>query len=275
MPLLSTNTKTRKLAATESGYRGTILNLAPAWEAGIVTSKGKKLSLCTSSVGSCRSACVGFVAGLHEFPKNQQIKREKTLYWWDRPGDFRAQLIHELRAFRHACRVANVHGIVRLNGGTDLAWWGDTHPEQPGKCACIPQEVPELQFVEYTAHAPTKVGFRDSDLPSNVRLTYSRKIATRDHVAAECLELGRPVAIVFTDGASTGPRVPRIRLPQTWSIGGVFAPVVDGDLHDLHSLTAAAQGISNGKYIVGLRAKTNSQARLRDMIRTGFAIVLK
>jgi len=275
MPLLSTNTKVRKLAAAEQQYRGTILNLAPAWEAGIVTSKGKKLSLCTSSVGSCRRSCVGFVAGQHALKSNQRIKRNKTLYWWDRPGDFRAQLIHELRAFRHACRVAGVYGIVRLNGGTDLEWWGDTHPEQLGECSRIPQELPELQFIEYTAHAPTKHGWRDSDLPPNVRLTYSRKTATRDHVAAECLDLGRPVAIVFTDGRSTGPRVPSIRLPRTWSIGGVSAPVVDGDLHDLHSLTAATQGISNGKYLVGLRAKTNNKARLRDMIRSGFAIVLE
>jgi len=273
MHLLSTNTKTQKLETT-GAYRGTILNLAPAYEAGIVTAAGKRLTLCDSSVASCRRACVGFVAGQHAMPRNQAIKREKTVYWWERPADFRAQLVYELRTFRHQCQKDGVRGIVRLNGGSDLPWWLDTHPEKIGDCSQIPQELPDLEFPEYTAHAPTRAGFRPEDLPANVKLTYSRKNATRDTVAADCLRIGRPVAIVFTDGKSTGRNVPLIRLPSSWTIGGVTAPVVDGDLHDMHRVTAAAQGITGGRYIVGLRAKTKSHARLADMIRTGFAVVV-
>ena len=273
--LLGGNAKTLKAATNTGGQLAEVgLSLASSTEAGIVLKTGKTFSACTSSTASCRTACTGFHGGNNALPSSQLAKVRKTLFFWHHPAAFRARLCSELHDFEQACKAAGAEPIVRLNLSTDLCWQGAPHPEAPGACDRIPQEFPRIKFGEYTAHAPTKAGWRPEDIPQNMVLTYSRKNSLRDRHAAQSLEIGRPVAIVFTDGVSCNRAAYRLTLPNSWTIGGQTAPVVDGDVHDAHWLTAAAQGISSGRYIVGLRAKNRSRAGIADMVRSGFAILI-
>lgn len=273
--LLSANIKTMKASANTGGKIEQIgLSLAAAHEAGIVLANGKQFSACTSSTAPCRAACTGFHGGNNSLPSAQKAKVEKTLFFWHHPQAFRARLCAELYDFQAWCREIGAQPIVRLNLSTDLPWHGTPHPERPGECDRIPQDFPDITFAEYTAHAPNRPGWRPEDVPPNVRLTYSRKNALRDRHAAESLDIGRPVAIVFTDGSSCNRKAYQLELPEEWSIGGVTAFVVDGDRHDAHWLTAAEQGIHSGRYIVGLRAKHRSRQGIADMLRSGFAVLI-
>ena len=271
--LLGRNIKTMKASSSTEGQIEQIgLSLAAAHEAGIQLKTGKIFSACPSSTKACREACTGFHGGNNSFPSAQEAKIRKTLFFWHYPEAFRARACSELFDFQEWCRQIGAEPVVRLNLSTDFWWHGSPHPEAPGACDRIPQEFPRITFGEYTAHAPTRPGWRPEDVPGNVRLTYSRKNALRDRHAAESLDIGRPVAVVFTDGISCNRAAYQLELPAEWTIGGVTAPVVDGDRHDAHWLTAAAQGISSGRYIVGLRAKNRSRAGIADMMRSGFAV---
>lgn len=273
--LLTQNAKTTKASANTGGRLAeTGLSLASSTEAGIQLKTGKTFSACTSSTAPCRVACTGYHGGQNALPSVQLAKVRKTLFFWNHPAAFRARLCAELYDFEQACQAIGAEPIVRLNLSTDLPWHAAPHPEQPGLCDCIPQEFPNITFGEYTAHAPTKAGWTADDIPQNLRLTYSRKNALRDRHAADSLEIGRPVAVVFTDGTSCNRAAYRLTLPDSWTIGGVTAPVVDGDIHDAHWLTAAQQGIFDGRYIVGLRAKNKSRKGIADMVRSGFAVLL-
>lgn len=273
--LLSVNIKTQKASSSTEGQLEQIgLSLAAAHEAGIQLKTGKQFSACPSSTAPCRAACTGFHGGQNSLPSAQQGKVRKTLFWWNHPAAFRARLCSELHDFEHWCREIGAQPIVRLNLSTDLPWHGSPHPEAPGACDRIPQDFPGIIFAEYTAHAPTKAGWTPEDVPGNVRLTYSRKNSLRDRHAAESLAIGRPVAIVFTDGVSCNRKAYQLELPTEWTIGGVSAPIVDGDRHDAHWLTAAEQGITDGRYIVGLRAKNRSKRGIADMLRSGFAVLI-
>lgn len=273
--LLSANIKTQKASANTEGQLEQIgLSLAAAHEAGIQLKTGKQFSACPSSTAPCRAACTGFHGGQNSLPSAQQSKVRKTLFWWNHPAAFRARLCSELYDFQEWSREIGAQPIVRLNLSTDLCWQGSPHPEAPGACDRIPQEFPGITFGEYTAHAPSRIGWRPDDIPQNMRVTYSRKNALRDRHAADSLEIGRPVAVVFTDGISCNRKAYQLTLPAEWTIGGQTAPVVDGDIHDAHWITAAAQGITNGRYIVGLRAKNRSRQGIADMLRSGFAILI-
>lgn len=273
--LLGKNIKTMKASSSTGGKIEQIgLSLAAAHEAGIQLKTGKIFSACPSSTAPCRAACTGFHGGQNSLPSVQKAKVAKTLFFWHHPQAFRARLCSELHDFEHWCRSIGAEPIVRLNLSTDLPWHASPHPERPGECDRIPQDFPGVIFAEYTAHAPSKAGWRPEDVPSNVRLTYSRKNALRDRHAAESLDIGRPVAIVFTDGSSCNRAAYRLTLPAEWTIGGVTAPIVDGDRHDAHWLTAAEQGITDGRYIVGLRAKHRSRQGIADMLKSGFAVLI-
>lgn len=273
--LLGGNIKTQKASANTEGQLEQIgLSLAAAHEAGIQLENGKIFSACPSSTAPCRAACTGFHGGQNSLPSAQQGKIAKTLFFWHHPQAFRARLCSELYDFQAWCRKIGAQPIVRLNLSTDLPWHGSPHPEATGACDRIPQDFPGITFGEYTAHAPSKAGWRPEDVPPNVRLTYSRKNSLRDRHAADSLEIGRPVAVVFTDGVSCNRKSYQLTLPEEWSIGGVTAPVVDGDKHDAHWLTAAKQGITDSRYIVGLRAKHRAKQGIADMVKSGFAVMI-
>lgn len=273
--LLGGNIKTMKASANTEGQLEQIgLSLAAAHEAGIQMKTGKQFSACPSSTAPCRKACTGFHGGNNSLPSAQKAKVAKTLFFWHHAAAFRARLCSELYDFQEWCRQIGAQPIVRLNLSTDLPWHGTPHPEAPGACDRIPQDFPEITFGEYTAHAPNRPGWTPEDVPPNVRLTYSRKNALRDRHAAESLAIGRPVAVVFTDGSSCNRKAYQLELPEEWTIGGVSAPVVDGDRHDAHWLTAAEQGIHSGRYIVGLRAKNRSRQGIADMLKSGFAVLI-
>lgn len=273
--LLGSNIKTQKASANTAGRIEQIgLSLAAAHEAGIQLKNGRIFSACPSSTKACREACTGFKGGNNFLPSAKEAKIRKTLFFWHHPQAFRARACAELYDFQEWCLEIGAEPIVRLNLSTDFCWHGTPHPEAPGECDRIPQEFPSILFGEYTAHAPTRLGWRPEDVPPNVRLTFSRKNALRDHHAAESLGIGRPVAIVFTDGVSCNRKAYQLTLPDEWTIGGTSAPVVDGDKHDAHWLTAAEQGITNGRYIVGLRAKHRSKLGIRDMLKSGFAVLI-
>lgn len=273
--LFGVNIKTQKASANTAGQLEQIgLSLAAAHEAGIQLKNGKIFSACASSTKACREACTGYKGGNNSLPSTQEAKARKTLFFWHHPRSFRARACSELHDFQAWCRKIGADPIVRLNLSTDFCWHGTPHPEAPGECDRIPQEFPGILFGEYTAHAPNRRGWRPEDVPENVRLTYSRKNALRDHHAAHSLNIGRPVAIVFTDGTSCNRSAYQLTLPTEWTIGGTSAPVVDGDRHDAHWLTAAEQGITDGRYIVGLRAKHRSRKGIGLMLKSGFAVLI-
>jgi hypothetical protein len=232
--LTTSNPKTMK--GGEYGHLTTILHLAPAHVSG--------RNVCPHSSAGCRDACLNTAGrgGQGRMGNAIQVARIRRTRLWqrDRAG-FMATLVAELE--RHA-RIAKLDGLnpaARLNGTSDLPW--ERFPVKRGgeSFPHIFAAFPEIRFYDYTKWP---IRLRRVDGIENYSLTFSLA-EDNDAKAADALEAGVNVAVVFNLG--NHPRNPR-PVPESYAIGGVERPVIDGDKTDLRFLDP--DGV-----IVGLRAK--------------------
>lgn len=254
------NTKFRH-TGQHSGILQYGLTLASSWEAGIIGSRGARVSVCTDSSAACRRACVVQHGGQGSLPNVRTARARKTRFFWFWPELFLWQLVTEIQAAIERSRRAGRECIFRLNTNSDLAWHAAPHRERQDLQFQIPQLFPSETFEDYTAHPVTRSGWTPAEIPENLHLTYSRK-ERRDVQTLESLQNGRNVAIVFHDSSgATGRNAWKQRLPDSWQ----GFPVIDGDETDHR--TADPRPV-----VVGLRLKSKSRAARELAIRSGFSV---
>lgn len=136
---------------------------------------------------------------------------------------------------------------VRLNATSDIPWHRVPYPGADNIMAAFP----DIQFYDYT-----KVSKRllKEQLPPNYHLTFSLS-ETNESEAAEVLASGHNVAVVFRDKKTLARAIER-----GYSLGGIHAPVIDGDKNDLRFRDPKGA-------IVGLNAKGKAKQDASGWVR--------
>ncbi len=245
MNLLSDESSNAKLSKNESqgsGYRTSILYLAPA------NSARADVNICPASTPGCRAACL-YTAGRGAMNSVQDARIRKTLLYIDRPWDFMLELVADLERLSARQKRTGERQAIRLNGTSDIAWESFGCIRGDKVFTGIPQAFPELQFYDYTKLPSRAMASLVSiQWPSNYAITFS-KSESNSVISERLANHGANVAIVFL-GKS---------LPDTW----FGRRVIDGTAHDMRFLDP--KGV-----IVGLLAKGRAR---RD--ESGFAINLE
>lgn len=113
-PLLSANTKLKKLPGRASVYRAIGLALAP-WR------YGARGNVCPFA-GECIVACNGLFAGMNNTPSTRVALIGRNILYWDFRALFLAKLRTELLAFVKLCKRTKRIPAVRLNVSSDIVW---------------------------------------------------------------------------------------------------------------------------------------------------------
>lgn len=229
--LLTTgNPKTAK--GEKVGFLTAIMHLAPHKLSGF--------NVCAFASKGCAFACLNTAGrggmGLDLNGINRiQVARIRRTRWFKRDQHaFMCQLADEIAA--HVQRAIR-HGLtpcVRLNGTSDLPW----ENIKCGRHANIFAMFPDVQFYDYTKFPP-RLRSKVAAIP-NYHLTFSLS-EENDETAADALALGWNVAVAMNVRKGQP-------LPERFTIGGISAPVIDGDVSDLRFTDTRVS-------IVGLRAK--------------------
>lgn len=259
----------RKFSKTleNSGIRQYGLTLASALDAGIVLPNGRRFSACESSTASCQRCCTVGRSAQGQMPNIKDSRIRKTLFWYHWPEAFQFRLCSEIMDTSTRDTMSGFDSLYRLNANSDMLWSGAPHPLRKDLIFGIPQLFPWLKFEDYTAHSISRTGWTPAEIPSNWRLTYSRKNRTTDRHVIEALEGGRNVAVVFHQvGDHYHARgAYNQRLPDSWTFGGREYQVIDGDRTDY-------RGEDPLPAIVGLRLKAATREQRIDAIRSGFSL---
>jgi hypothetical protein len=247
VPLSLLTTGNPKTAKGEGhGYFTAIMHLAPASLSG--------RNVCPHATDGCRAACLNTAGrggiGLDTDGLNviQAARIRRTRYWQRDRESFMAALVTEVARHAASARRHGLRPAVRLNGTSDLPWERFPVVRDGQRFRCIMRAFPEVTFYDYTKW-PMRLRPLVAGIP-NYSLTYSLAEDNDVHAAA-ALAAGVSVAAVFDTGKGHA-------LPESFSIAGQSATVIDGDSTDLRFLDPAG-------VIVGLRAKGRAK---RD--RSGF-----
>lgn len=205
------NAKLSKNAAHNTGYRTSILYLAPADMA------IKGVSVCPASTAGCRKVCL-FSSGMGAIPSVAKARIRKTLMFLQDRQRFLDALTADLEALVKRQQRTGVKQAVRLNGTSDIYWENYIVMRDGVGILGLPQAFPELQFYDYTK-IPTRAmqALTREDWPKNYALTFSRS-EHNSAVASKVAAAGGNVAVVFSD-----------TLPSEY----FGRPVIDGTTHDM------------------------------------------
>ncbi len=254
IPAALLTTGNPKVAKGEAhGVLTAIMHLAPERKSG--------RNVCPHATAGCAAACLNTAGrggiGLDADGLNTiQAARIRRTRWFHRDRvAFLAQLVREVESH---VRTARRHGLtpaVRLNGTSDLPWErfpverdGETFPY-------IFAAFPDVVFYDYTKW-PIRLRPLVAAIP-NYSLTFSLADGAKSETeAAHALESGVNVAAVF----ATRKGQP---LPPSHMVGGVIAPVIDGDATDLRFRDPRG---SKGT-IIGLRAKGDARGDTSGFVR--------
>jgi hypothetical protein len=250
-PLLSANSKLRKLPGAAARYRAIGLAMAPASHSG--------RNLCTWSTEGCRDACNGFFSGMNVTRTTRAALVGRARLFHEHRAGFVEKLFRELANFAKLCARSGVIPAVRLNVSTDIVW-ERILPE-------LFAEFPRIQFYDYTAalprHRPTT--------PANYALSHSWKENTTADDVASIIDAGRNLVVPF-DSAWVPQRGLYGALPEALVITGARAAralrlrCVNGDRHDLRLPAVDGRGV-----VVALHGKSGS-ARVNNATAAGFML---
>lgn len=234
--LTVSNPKTEK--GEKHGYLTAALHLAPAMVSG--------RNVCPHATAGCAAACLN-TAGRGGLPQQQTARIRRTRFWArDRVG-FMATLVGELERHERRAHARGMTPVARLNALSDLPW--ERFPVKRGgeESPHIFAAFPGITFYDYTKWPVHKRPLVE-DIP-NYSLTFSLA-EDNDANAAAALAAGVNVAVVFAG-----------ELPERFSVGGVQAPVIDGDSNDLRFTDPRG-------HIVGLSAKGRAKRDRSGFVRT-------
>lgn len=181
--------------------------------------------------------------------QSQQARRRRHASFYADRARFLADLHAEIaRHEKKALKMGKVPA-VRLNGTTDLPWHRMRYTYDGVRYACLHEAFPNVRFYEYTKRPLSGQG----KLPANLHLTFSvSERADSETHAAPYLAAGQSAAVVMFAA--------KHEHPDTFKIGDVSYPVVDGDAHDARFLDPAGS-------IVALAAKGRAKTDTTGFVR--------
>jgi hypothetical protein len=249
-PLLSANSKLRKLPGRAGRYRAIGLAMAPANYSG-----GE---LCPWRTDGCTTACNGFWSGMNVTVSTRLALIGRALLFHHFRGLFLRKLRTELENFGKLCKRTGVIPAVRLNVSTDIVY--------ERLFAWVFDDFPGIRFLDYTKALPR----HRSKLPANYSLCHSFNEKTTVADVEAIVKAGRNVVIAF-DSAYAPSRGLWGALPKSVrfrdSAGRDFIlPVVNGDRHDLRLPEMDGRGV-----VVGLHGKSGRK-RVDSSVESGFMI---
>lgn len=240
--LLTTgNPKTAK--GEGEGYFTAIMHLAPHKLAGF--------NVCGYASQGCAAACLNTAGrggiGLDADGLNMiQIARIQRTRFFKRDSHAFMRMLHaEIAAHERRALAHGLKPAVRLNGTSDLPW----EKLRCGGHTNVMAAFPGVTFYDYTKWPIAK---RALDRAPGYSLTFSL-CEDNESRAADALRAGVNVAAVFNTPKSGD-------LPSEYTLGGVRAPVIDGDRTDLRFLDPSG-------VIVGLRAKGRAKKDTSGFVR--------
>ena len=249
-PLLSANSKLKKLPGKAGRYRAIGLALAPANFSG--------RELCPWRTSGCSAACNGFWSGMNVTSSTRAALIGRALLWHGHRELFREKLLKELRNFRALCCRSGVIPAVRLNVSSDIVWERQ-FPE-------LFTEFPDIRYYDYTKalprHRPT--------LPKNYQISHSFGERTTTADIADIVASGRNVVIAF-DSAYAPQRQLWGALPSAVQFSDdngrhLKLQVVNGDRHDIRIPELDGRGV-----VIGLHGKSGRK-RVDDAVKSGFML---
>ncbi len=249
-PLLSANSKLRKLPGRAAKFRAIGLAMAPA------NYSGKEL--CAWRTDGCTAACNGFWSGMNVTISTRLALIGRALLWNYFRELFAAKLRHELQNFAKLCKRLGIVPACRLNISTDVVY-ERLLPD-------IFAEFPEIRFLDYTKALPK----HRCAIPSNYSLSHSFSERTTAADVEAIVSAGRNVVIAF-DSAYRPQKKLWGALPAavrfTDSAGRDFTlPVVNGDRHDLRLPEMDGRGV-----VIGLHGKSGGR-RVDRAVASGFML---
>ena len=249
-PLLSANSKLRKLPGKAGRYRAIGLAMAPANYSG--------RELCPWRTDGCTIACNGFWSGMNVTISTRLALIGRALLWNNFRELFAEKLFRELHNFRKLCDRSGVVPAVRLNVSTDVVW-ERLLPE-------LFTEFPGIAYYDYTKalpkHRPT--------LPANYTLCHSFNERTTSADVRSIIDAGRNVVVAF-DSAYRPQKKLWGALPEsvrfTDDSGLDFSlPVVNADRHDIRLPAVDGRGV-----VQGLHGKSGRN-RVDASVSSGFML---
>lgn len=249
-PLLSANSKLRKLPGKAGRYRAIGLAMAPANYSG--------RELCVWRTEGCTIACNGFWSGMNVTISTRLALIGRALLWNNFRELFAEKLFRELHNFQKLCDRTNVVPAVRLNVSTDIVW-ERLLPE-------IFAEFRRTSFYDYTKALPKHRPI----LPANYTLCHSFNERTTTADVESIISAGRNVVVAF-DSAYRPQKKLWGALPETVRFsddaGRDFTlPVVNADRHDIRLPAIDGRGV-----VQGLHGKSG-RARVDASIASGFML---
>ena len=249
-PLLSANSKLRKLPGRAKRFRAIGLAMAPAAYSG--------KDLCAWRTAGCTAACNGFWSGMNvTISTRLALIGRALLFNWYRDL-FESKLRRELTNYSKLCKRLRLIPCCRLNVSTDVVY------ERLASWLFL--EFTMIRFLDYTKALPK----HRMTLPANYELchTFNEKTTTED--VESIVSAGRNVVIAFDSAYAPsrglwGSLQKYVRF--TDSTGRDFTlPVVNGDRHDLRLACMDGRGV-----VIGLHGKSG-RSKVEKAVESGFMI---
>ena len=216
------------------------LHLAPSTLSGFNT--------CAMASDGCAEACL-HTAGNPAYMDGKEAARiAKTRLYFNNRDLFIAILAKEIVAARNKAVKLGMALAFRLNATSDIKW-EKSKVKHFGLSLTVAELIHSIA-PEATQYDYTKIPNRT--MPEWYTLTFSLS-ENNDKLAGGELARGRNVAVVFDTKRGQS-------LPSTYTLNGVTATVIDGDLSDYRP--EDAQGV-----IVGLRAKGDAIGDTSGFVR--------
>ncbi len=242
--LLRTNAKLLKSIPETAKYLLTGLTLAPHSISGH--------NVCKGSSDGCRDSCNMLFSGLRVTPQARFASIAQTLWLFEDPASFVAQLHRDIGQHVRRAERAQLKPLIRLNMASDLDWLE------------VIQKWPTVTFFDYTKIRGRFEQYLNGKLPENYHLTFSRHEKHSPELIESFLKRGGNVAQVF-DVTYNGQRKIFGPLPKFETVGSLRVSVTDGDRHDVRLPQVDGRGV-----IVGLRVKGTNAAK-ESARESGFA----
>lgn len=203
--------------------------------------------VCPMASKGCAAACL-HTAGNPVFmeAKNKSRIRKTRMYFKERE-EFMDLLVQDIQKLVRKAEKEGLKTGVRLNATSDIPWESVKFSFKDRHYKNIMEMFPAVQFYDYTKRHNRK------NLPENYHLTYSLA-EDNDSRAIEALKNGINTAVVF-----------RKDKPETFKIGDLMRPVIDGDEHDFRP----ADGKHKIGVIIGLKAKGLAKTDTSGFVREG------
>lgn len=249
-PLLSANSKLRKLPGKAGRYRAIGLAMAPASYSG--------RNMCTWSTDGCIDACNGFWSGMNVTISTRLALIGRALLFHNFRELFAEKLFRETHNFRKLCLRSGLIPAVRLNVSTDVVW----ERVLPDWFA----EFRDVQAYDYTKALPR----HRLTLPANYTLCHSFNERTTAADVESIVQSGRNLVVAF-DSAYRPQSKLWGALPEsvrfTDDSGRDFKlPVINADRHDIRLPAIDGRGV-----VQGLHGKSGRN-RVDHAVDSGFML---